>query len=361
MTYLVFDLETQNHKSHKRVANPFDPRNYVVMRGWKTEGDATCSMSYHKQAGPDNVLHIAHNVDLLVGFNIKFDLLYEMVAGNAALKTFYKRGGRVWCCQYAEYLLRGQRRKYHMCSLDQIIESYGGRKKIDGVKELWEAGVLTADIDPEMLKDYLIGTEQEGRNSGDIGNTELIYRGQIEEAKALGMYKGIVARMDGLCATTEMEYNGIKVSMETATRNMSSCLLRKAQAETELATYTDTIPADVGFSWTSGIHKSCIIFGGRIKYQKSAHYLDDKTGEDARLVSSASWPLFDGQPIDPDKCTWSPSRNLWAYYVEQLGGAWIPQDIYVGGKKKGDGKFRKVKAWGEKKSRIQDFFYDLPG
>ena len=371
MTYQVFDLETQNHKSHKRVANPFDPRNYNVMRGWKVEGDATCSSTYHKYgrqpAAPDarvdtdNFLHIPHTVDLLVGFNIKFDLLFEMVGNYANLAAFYKRGGRVWCCQYAEYLLRGQRRKYHMCSLDQIIESYGGRKKIDGIKELWEAGVLTADIDPEMLKDYLVGTEAEGRNSGDIGNTELIYLGQVEEAKALGMYEGILARMDGLCATTEMEYNGIKVSLETAMRNMAACLKRKSEAEVELATYTATIPAEVGFSWGSLIHKSCIIFGGRIKYEKSAHYTDPNTGNDARLVEMHPWPLFGGNAVDPAKCTWSESRSMWAFHVPAPIGEWIPQDVYVGGKKKGEPKFRKVKAWGEKKSRIQDFFYDLPG
>ena len=158
MRYQVFDLETQNHKSRKRVANPFDPRNYTVMRGWKVEGASRGSMTYHENANPWNFLHIDDEVDVLVGFNIKFDLLFEMVADYENLAKFYRRGGRVWCCQYAEYLLRGQRRKFHMCSLDQIIESYGGRKKIDAVKQLWEDGVLTADIDPALLEDYLLGT-----------------------------------------------------------------------------------------------------------------------------------------------------------------------------------------------------------
>ena len=38
--YLIFDLETQINKSHKRVANPWHQDNYVVMRGWKQQGDA---------------------------------------------------------------------------------------------------------------------------------------------------------------------------------------------------------------------------------------------------------------------------------------------------------------------------------
>ena len=362
MVYQIFDLETQNHKSKKRVANPFDPRNYVVMRGWKVEGASHGSMTYHKCRSPSNYLTIPDNVDVLVGFNIKFDLLYEMVANYDNLAAFYRRGGRVWCCQYAEYLLRAQRRKYHMCSLDQIIESYGGRKKIDAVKELWEAGVLTADIDPELLHDYLCGTVAEGRNSGDIGNTELIYKGQVEEAKALGMYEGILARMDGLCCTTEMEYNGIKTCKETATRNMAKSMGRKDAAFTELEQFVTDIPDEVKFSWTSPIHKSCLIFGGRIKYSKQDTYIDEATGKLARLVAQEKWPLFNSVVIDPDKCVWSESKQCWAFKGRYgTEPHWYKQDCFVSGKKIGEPKFKNVKGWGELKVKYQDFFHDLPG
>jgi len=358
LTYLVYDEETQNHKSRKRTANPFDPRNYVVMRGWKVEGDTTCSSSYHTGKDPSNFLHIAHHVDVLVGFNLKFDLLYEMVANYDNLAAFYKRGGRVWCCQYAEFLLRAQRRKFHMCSLDQIVESYGGRKKIDGIKAHWEAGVLTADIDREMLKDYLVGTVEEGRNSGDIGNTELIYRGQVEEAKALGMYEGIKARMDGLCATTEMEYNGIMVDMKLALKQLLDLTGQQTLAAAELSTWIEHIPQEVGFNWASPIHTSCFIFGGRIKYEKQATYIDEATGKNARLVKQHKWPLFLNVEIDPARCVWSESKQM---YAVKNGDSWVAQDCYVSGKKKGEPKYRKVKGWGEEKVRFQDFFYDLPG
>jgi DNA polymerase I-like protein with 3'-5' exonuclease and polymerase domains len=363
LKYQVFDLETQNHKSKKRVANPFDPRNYVVMRGWKVEGASHGSMTYHTGKDPSNILHIDDDVDVLVGFNIKFDLLFEMVADYNNLAKFYKRGGRVWCCQYAEYLLRGQRRKFHMCSLDQIIESYGGRKKIDGVKALWEAGVLTADIDKEMLHDYLCGTKAEGRDSGDIGNTELIYKGQVEEAKALGMYEGILARMDGLACTTEMEYNGIKVEWETATRNMALSMSRKDEANNKLEAFVRDIPAEVKFSWTSPIHKSCLIFGGRIKYSKQDTYLDIVTGKLARLVATERWPLFGGDAIDPAKCVWSESKGCWAFKgpYDETRMCWYEQDRYVSGKKIDEPKYKNVKGWGELKVKYQDFYHDLPG
>jgi len=360
MTYMVFDSETQIHKSRKRTANPFDERNYVVMSGWKIEGDHQCSMRYHKNRESSHAkpLFIPDTVDILVGFNIKFDLLYEMVAGNASLKAFYKRGGRVWCCQYAEYLLRAQQQKYQMCSLDQIIESYGGRKKIDGMKAFWDAGVHTSDIDPALVEDYLIGTAEELRNSGDIGNTELIYLGQIEEAETLGMTAAIHARMDGLCATTEMEFNGVMVDLQRAREDLGKLAIKQAAAKVALDEYTKTIPAEVGFSWTSPIDKSVIIFGGRIKYEKSATYIDPKTGEDARLVATERWPVFNGEAFSPDNCTWSESQQCWAC---QYGTGWLAQDRFASGKKQGEPKYKNVKGWGEKKTKIQDFFYDLPG
>ncbi len=360
MVYLIFDSETQIHKSHRRTANPFHPLNYVVMRGWKKQGDPHCTSQRFEMYDDQNWLGIPHDVDVLVGFNIKFDLLYEMQAGNPDLIAFYKRGGRIWCCQYAEYLLQAQARKYHMCSLDQIIEDYGGRKKIDGMKELWKAGVQTADIDPELVKDYLIGTEAEGRNSGDIGNTELIYKGQIEAAEALGMTKAILARMDGLAATTEMEFNGIHVDMDRARKDLGKLAMKQNAARVVLDEYVKDIPDEVHFSWTSRVHTSCLIFGGRIKYPKQATYIDPVTGRNARLRSTEKWPVFSGETVSPRECVWSESKQLWALFDKSIT-TYVGQDTYVSGKRKGEGKFKNVKGWGEEKVKFQDFFYDLPG
>jgi hypothetical protein len=214
--YRILDLETETHSQYKRKANAFLSNNFIVMRGWKDQGDTHAQMQHFKSVEAVSEMDIPADVDVIVAHNAKFELLYEKRFSPISLHAFFKRGGRIWCTQYAEYLLRGQHQKYQMCSLDSIIESYGGRKKIDGIKELWNAGVLTSQIDPELLEDYLIGTVEEGRNSGDIGNTELIYLGQIAEADTMGMTAAIHARMDGLCCTAEMEFNGIKVDTAVA-------------------------------------------------------------------------------------------------------------------------------------------------
>lgn len=329
--YMVYDLETENHQTYRRFANPFDPINFVVARGWKCQGDERNSWSYH--TGHDGThLHIPDDVTLLVGHNIKFDLLYEWE--NPELKAFFKRGGRIWDTQYVEYLINGARQEFHMIAMDKIAESYGGRKKVDEVKALWDMGVKTSQIDQDLLIDYLVGTEDEGRNSGDIGNTEKIFLGQLEIAKGKSMVTMIFARMDGLCATTEMEFNGLKIDVQEAGRRIKVMEAELIQVEEELSQYIPELPEGLEFNWASGVHASCLIFGGTLKYQKSAPYIDEKTGEIARKKATEDQPLLD-----------EDGNQLY----------------FTSGKKKGQPRTKRVEVPGEVKTKIQDFFFELPG
>ena len=338
--YKVFDLETENHKVNKRFASPFSDKNWIVARGWKNQGDTKCSWTYHPK--PDGSrLMIEDHITLLVGHNIKFDLLYEWE--NPSLKAFFKRGGRIWDTQYAEYLLSGMHPDTHMNSMDDLAEKYGGRKKINAVKAMWEAGYLTSQIDKDMLIDYLVGTEDEGRDSGDIGNTEKIFLGQIKQAHAEKMIPMIQARMDGLCATTEMEFNGLKIDVPEAARRMKIMEKELNEADKELEAYIPELPDGLEFNWGSNHHKSALIFGGGVKYEKSAPYLDEKTGDWARYKAFEQWPLVNGEAVSPN---------------EMEGKI---QDTFTSGKNKGAPKFKKVEVQGEIKTKIQTFVFDLPG
>lgn len=348
MRYMILDLETQTHARFKRKANPFLPENYIVARGWKVEGDARCTAEFYDDADSVKSLHIPDDVDVIVAHNAKFELLYEMRFSNERLNAFFKRGGRVWCTQYAEYLLNAQQQKFHMNSLDQIAPTYGGRVKIDGIKALWDAGVQTSDIDRDLLLDYLIGTEEEGRNSGDIGNTEIIYLGQIKAAEELGMLTAIKLRMDGLCATSEMEFRGLKIDIERARNDLRKRLAEQAQADEELSQYIKDMPEGLTFNWNSPVHKSALIFGGTVKYQKQDTYVDPKTGELARKQETRDeWLLTTGHTTteNPD----DPGRNP-DNYVK-----------YLSGKRAGEYKTKKVKFPGELKVKYQDFFHEFPG
>lgn len=384
--YKIFDLETQVHQKYKRKANQFIDENYVVMRGWKKQGDPRGSWAYFEKSDPENWLVIEDDVTVLVGHNIKFDILWEMACGNPYLRKFFQRGGRIWCTQYAEYLLQAQNRKYHMNAMNDIAPSYGGTTKIDQVKAMWEAGIQTSDIDRDLLTDYLVGYESEDRNAGDIGNSELMYLGQVKALKELGMYTMVMHRMEGLAATTEMEWNGIKVDRERAAVNQKILEDKQDDTEKALDEYIAHIPDEVGFSWGSRVHVSCLIYGGTIRYKKSDTYMDEKTGELARGVTTEKWPLFDKQPVKP-----STKAEPWRLYKDEHGNqfgercrltedgcyvidlayksmgktvidtAWKTQDVFLGGKRKGEFKTKNMKGWGELKTKIQDFFYELPG
>lgn len=343
--YLVFDLETTIIKKYKRTSNPWADENYVVARGWKKQGDPQNSWEYYPAYDRTTTLKISPDVTMLVGFNIKFDLLWEMAQGNSKhLYEFYKRGGRIWDCQYVEYLLSGQQEKYQMCSLDDIVEMYGGRKKIDLVKQMWEQGINTDKIPEDLLIDYLVGTPEEKRSSGDIGNTELVFLGQAAKAKKLGMTKMILDRMDGLLATTDMEWRGLQIDVAEAGRRLKVLNAKLEEADKELQQY---VPNDIEFefNWGSGAHKSCIIFGGTIKYQLQRPYVDPETGQLARKKATEDWPLVNGVPMHPDVFATSAAV----------------QDTYLSGKRKGEGKTKKVDVPGEIKVKYQDYFYTFPG
>ncbi|QWY83418.1 DNA polymerase I protein [Rhizobium phage RHph_X3_9] len=343
--YLVFDSETETHVSYKRKANMFDKRNYIVAHGWKKQGDARNSWRYYPKYDRTNYVHIDDDVTYLVGFNIKFDLLWEMAQGNPTLLPFFQRGGKIWDCQYVEYFLGAQAQEVQMCSLNDTAPKYGGTTKIDAVKALWEQGVLTSDIPEDLLIDYLVGTEEEDRNGGDIGNTEKTFLGQIAKVQELGMLKMIEDRMDGLLGTTEMEFRGLKIDVAEAGRRLAILTEDLRVADLKL---TEFIPNDLPFefNWNSKFHSSALIFGGTVKYKKSDTYIDDNTGQLARLrVKETHWILEDGTTTDLP-----PGDNSAHMYAK-----------FLGGKRKGEYKTKQVDAWGELKTKIQEFQYAFPG
>ncbi len=356
--YMVFDLETETNSPFKRKANPFSPDNWVVMRGWKFQGDTRGYATYHPTLDRTSYLHIPEDVTLLVGFNIKFDLLWEMCQGNPDLKAFFKRGGKIWDCQYVEYFIGGHTQDVQMVSLDGIIESYGGRKKIDEVKLLWEAGVKTSEISEALLADYLLGTSEEQRNSGDIGNTELIFLGQLKHVSRLGMLKMIQDRMDGLLCTTEMEFNGLKIDVLTAAKRLR---VLQEDLKEQTATLEAYLPEGLPwtFNWNSRPQVSSLIFGGTVKYQVREEYKDEN-GEWVRYKATENWPLFDGEARDPNTCSKVLDKDI-EYYRYETPLGWAEQDTFKSGTKKGLPKFKKVDVQGEKKIKWQDRFYKFEG
>lgn len=284
--YLVIDMETTTKRKYKRVANPFINENYIVLSGARDYlgnvflpqryFDRSVALRYDDPSITSSIFHVEksspHSLffpnlddyDVLVGHNIKFDLLH--VWRDAEIKRFLKRGGRIWDTMYAEYLLTGQEvRLGNGASLESVAKSYGGlTPKLDAVKRAWADGKETYQIPFSVLTEYL---------KGDLENTELIFKRHVERALKQRQAQIINSRMDGLLCTTEMEFNGLKTNVDVAQQQSNGLMMKVAELRRELAgAVPSEVPRDCHkfFNWSSNAHLIVYFFGGTLKLSTHA-------------------------------------------------------------------------------------------
>lgn len=281
--YAVYDIETSIYESCGRKANPFDKRNYIVSHGVKYS-DGTYRLT-HTDDGTDLPKGWLDGVKCIVGVNLKFDLLYMW--DDPEVKAFFKRGGRIYDCQYSRYLLTAQQHKWP--SMNEMAAIYGGSQKEDKIKEYWQAGVQTIDIPKHELLDYL---------KDDLDNTEIIFKGLVEESKQKKMTKTIKHHMDGLLATVEMEYNGLYIDMDAANKNMKILQDDISGIEAKLKEWEPKLPDGCEFNWGSGQHLSALLFGGCIPCITKEPVLDEN-GEQVYFFKTQVQTVKDarGNPV----------------------------------------------------------------
>lgn len=366
MKVLTYDLEIENHKKYKRLADPFNAENYIVEAGWSWNGGARESIRFeenHRTSIMDKEFDSLESGDVICGFNIKFDNLW--VWAQDSFQNALKRGVTIYCGQYAEYLLGGMTQDVQMTAMNDIAEKYGGGCKLDAVKEMWEDGYLTSEIPADMLHDYLCGDDAE--LIGDVQNTWLIYQGQVRRMldnfpkEFRTMFKH---RMDGLLATTEMEYNGMFVNAQIGAELQQETSDKLDVATAELEEFIPELPEGMEFNWNSPVHKSCLMFGGVAKYDKwKAHSPLEYTQKEEE------WPKFNDEPVDPSTC-----RLAGSVYVREVdeeahntvkkgNKIYEVQDTFKGGQKAGMPKTKKVKVddLEKPKGKIQPHYFKFKG
>ena len=363
MTYATWDTETTIKTSFKRKANPFDPANWVVTHGWKHKGDShvTEYRFGNLRPGPGWLKPVLSGCRLLIGFNIKFDLLHALQDPEnlEAWMDYVAGGGNVWDCQLAEYLLEGMGQGDHMLSLDEVAPRYGGNVKVDEVKVLWNAGVNTPDIDPELLSRYLCGGDDENGEFqlGDVENTEKIALAQIGRARSCGQLNSILMNMGALIFTTEAERNGMFVDKQEGMRIAAQLKLQVQALNAALSGFLPELPFE--FNWGSPIQKSALIFGGTVQWD--AYEYDTADGGAVYRHIYEDWEshrpctpkpnlvyaqkeevhylLQDGSTME---CLW------WEHLVWTEWASGVPDSkdrvLFTSGKNKGEPKTKKVKV-----------------
>lgn len=360
MTWAVLDIETTIHTSYKRKANAFDERNWVVLSGWctKAEPKPQCFRATQSNQRHEWLLKLlVPEIKLLVGANIKFDLLHLLKDPHVldAWMTWVAQGGNLWDVQLAEYLLDGQTQASHMLSLDDMALRYGKDTKVDEVKLLWEAGVPTEEIDPDLLKRYLIGedlidpmTKQPTgkRREGDIGNTRDIFLDQVQRAQAANQSRSILLNMGSLLATVEMERNGMFVDKAKGLEIAGVLATTLAANKQELEKF---LPADMpfDFNWTNRYHLSPLIFGGEVRYD--AYEYD--TADGGTILRSEHERLVREAPTTAPKLAYAQMDEV-QYILNDGTTTPVPPDLetghnyatFKGGKNAGEFKTKKVKV-----------------
>lgn len=352
----TFDLETTIKSSFKRKANPFDPDNWTVAGAFKDALKNNLKAVYYESKAESHAdsktwLELFDGADVLVGQNIKFDIL-RLIQNRTvyiAYRKWVAEGGRIWDIQLAEYLLAGMSPSSHMLSLDELAERYGGDFKVDEVKTLWEAGVDTPDIERDLLMRYLCGDEN---TLGDIGNTEKVFLAQVKKAKANGQLKSIQLNMDSMLYTIEAEYNGLYVDQELGHKLAVELAGEIERVEAELKTH---LPKDLPFEFNFASRKqlSALIYGGDVAYTIAAPQFNEQGESIHPLMTVKAVKWGDYYIIENDfnligeqdyLRTWSEVEGK-LQYNNIVESQTVTPERYSGGQKKGQLKTKNFSVY----------------
>lgn len=345
------DLETQNHEYYGSKASPYCPDNYVVESAWRidtTQADGTTTVGQTQSVRFDSRadflagnsaaegcrwFHIPEDCWLIVAHNAAYEISWFLTYQRQQFETFLKRGGRVFCTMHGEYIASDFQSMYP--SLDETAPKYGGTHKVDGVKILWEQGVLTSDIDPVLLHDYLV--------NGDIPNTALCFYGQCSIFAERGQMQYVWERQDALLAWAYCEWFGLFVNMPVARQNQAEQEQRILEIKQELQQYIPKdLPDTLEFNFGSDYHMSALVYGGPIKYRKKVPYDPPQYVKYDAYLADVNGTL---QYIDVSD--WQPE---WTY----------PRTLYKSGKNRGLPKVFRLDTEEEKLKWEEDLYF-CPG
>ena len=259
MRSLILDVET----TISNKGNPFDETNKLCYVGLLDTSPNLFSIEYNNEpyrAYLEKIQSQINEAEILVGFNIKFDLHWLRKYGINFV------GKRVWDCQLVHFILTGQQNPYP--SLNSVAAYYDLGSKLDVVaQEYWGNKIDTPNIPRDILEEYLIG---------DLQLTQKVYEKQREEiaSHAKGMQRLISLHNQDLLILQEMEYNGLLFDEE------QSNILAK-ELEEQIKKIDDILyeyHSLVEFNPNSTEHLSSFLYGGTITVKRKEVVGVFKTG-----------------------------------------------------------------------------------
>lgn len=260
----ILDVETTTRND----GNPFDESNVLCYVGiYLNQHYYLFDVEYSEQPYGETLHQIQElldQCDLLVGFNIKFDLHWLRRYG-ITIKC------PIWDCQYVEYVLSGQ--LVAMPSLNDTAEKHGLGKKVDKIAEYWNRGVDTRQIPRQELEEYL---------TQDLTLTDKVFNIQknaLQVPDKLQMKRIVWYGCQDILVTEEMEWNGLKYDIEKSKSIGDKILSEIASLDNLL--YSLVPHKFINFG--SHEHISAILYGGIAKYK--VRELVTKTLKKGQVIS----------------------------------------------------------------------------
>ena len=200
----VVDVETtyQKNKNNGFDPSPFHPDNKLVSVGLESKFGNEYYFTYHSEKVSEGCYDLIQErldqTTLLIGHNLKFDLMWMLEAG-------FKYSGKVYDTMLGEYILNKGVRK--SLTLQMCCQRRKIGMKDDRIKEYMDRGISFDNIPADLVEEY-------GRN--DVAITKRLFDSQMQDFK-LPANKDLIktAKMMGefLVVLSDMERNGIYVDL----------------------------------------------------------------------------------------------------------------------------------------------------
>lgn len=263
---VTFDCET----TILNDGSPFTPQNKICLAGLKDKhGYTTYDIEYSGKPYGKAIREIKERLeaaDLVVGFNLKFDLHWiKRYAPDLLVSS-------VFDCQLAEFLLSSQREVFP--ALDNVGDRYGLGRKLDVVKlEYWNHGIDTPNIPYDILERYL---------RQDVELTEKVF--EVQSKLLTGNKKRLFwIQCQDLLILQEMEQNGLLFDKEQATE-----LGKQAQNQlVEIDAKLRELAESEHINFNSDDHLSCLLYGGSVPCPYREVYSRELKG--GRVVQKERW------------------------------------------------------------------------
>ena len=238
----VLAIDTENNTWN--TGAPFDRRFKGVCHSW-ADSDGSGAAKNNEESLAELAERIGR-ADILVGFNLKYDLHVLRKLGVGGWEGAERR---LWDCQLAEYVRSNQTWKYP--SLAETAERYGLPVKLDVVaSQYWQKGIQTEDIPWKVLEEYAVR---------DAELTKEIF--ECQSLLMTDKQKQLVRLMSlDLLVLEEMEWNGIKFDEELCRSRAEDIRNQISQITERLRGVYPSIP----ISFTSGDDLSAFLYGGTV-------------------------------------------------------------------------------------------------